>query len=91
MEPHEGGSDRRAEVERIGQVLVGLSFPAARWQVLAEADHYGADSVSRAQLSTLPIGTYPDLAEVLAALGLFVSNRRLRAVRPAPAVGRRVR
>lgn len=91
MEPHGSGRDRRAEVERIGQVLVGLSFPAARWQVLAEADHYGADSVSRAQLLTLPVRIYPDLAEVLAALGLFVANRRLRAVRPAPAVGRPVR
>lgn len=70
-------------MERIGQVLHGLSFPAARWQVMAEADHYGADSVTRAQLSTLPIRTYPDLAEVLAALGLHVVDRRRRGARTA--------
>jgi hypothetical protein len=91
VEPHEGRRNRPADVERIGQVLAGLSFPAARWQVLAQADHYGADSVSRAQLSTLPVHNYPDLAEVLAALGLLVPNGRLRAMRPPPAVSRRVR
>jgi len=78
MELHEARRDRREDVRRIGQVL-------------AQADHYGADSVSRAQLSNLPVRTYPDLAEVLAALGLYVPNRRLRAVRPPPAVSQRVR
>ena len=91
MELHEARRDSREDVRRIGQVLDGLSFPAARWQVLAQADHYGADSVSRAQLSNLPVRTYPDLAEVLAALGLYVPDRRLRGVRPPPAVRQRVR
>jgi hypothetical protein len=79
--------DRRADVERLAQVLDGLSYPAARWQVIAQADHYGADSVSRAQLTTLPIGTYPDLVQVLAALGLLVDRRRrTAAVSAVPAV-----
>jgi hypothetical protein len=91
VELHEGRRDRRADVERIRQVLDGLSFPAARWEVLAQADHYGADSVSRAQLSMLPVGTYRGLAEVLAALGLVVPNRRFRTVRPPAAVSRQLR
>jgi hypothetical protein len=80
----------RAEALRISQVLAGLRYPAAKWQVLAEADHYGADVASRAQLWTLPAGTYADLSGVLGQLGLLepgatvpAQRRRLRSV-PRP-------
>jgi hypothetical protein len=65
------GHDARADAQRISQVLANLRYPAARWQVLAEADHYGADSTSRAQLWTLPTGVYDDLSDVLVELGLL--------------------
>jgi hypothetical protein len=70
-------------VERIAQVLDGLRYPAERWQVIAQADHYGADSVTRAQLVALPVRAYVDLGAVLVALGLFVPDRRLRTTTPA--------
>jgi len=31
---------------RLGHVLAGLRFPATRWQLVAQADYYGADSKS---------------------------------------------
>ncbi|GAA2852827.1 hypothetical protein GCM10010472_07530 [Pseudonocardia halophobica] len=65
----------RADLARIGQVLAGLTYPAAKWQIIAHADHYGADSVTTAQLWSLPIGTYPDLAAVGVALGLLPDPR----------------
>jgi hypothetical protein len=71
----------RADRQRIAQVLAGLHYPAARWQVLAEADHYGADAGSRAQLHALPPAIYRDLGDVLVRLGLL-SARVLPEVRP---------
>jgi hypothetical protein len=44
--------------------------------VLAEADHYGADSTSRAQLWALQPGLYPNLYSVLVALGLRAPRTR---------------
>ena len=85
MERRDGRRDDRADVERIAQVLDGLSFPAARWQVIAQADHYGADAVTRAQLVALPVRTYADLGAVLVALGLFVPDRGRRTAPPAAA------
>lgn len=85
MERRNGRRDHQADVERIGQVLDGLLYPAARWQVIAQADHYGADAVTRAQLVALPVRAYVDLGAVLAALGLFVPDRRRRTGTPASA------
>jgi hypothetical protein len=66
----------RADATRIGQVLDGVEFPAAKWQLIAHADHYGADSVTRSELWALPVGVYPDLLSVLVATGM--------PARPAP-------
>ena len=30
--------------QRLRHVLAGLSFPARRWEVIVEAEHYGADA-----------------------------------------------
>ncbi|MEU7818280.1 DUF2795 domain-containing protein [Pseudonocardia sp. NPDC049154] len=65
----------RADLARIGQVLAGLTYPAAKWQIVTQADHYGADSLTTAQLWSLPVGTYPDLAAVGVALGLLPDPR----------------
>jgi len=73
--PTGDGVGVRPAVQGITQVLAGLEYPAAKWQVLAEADHYGADSASRAQLWTLRPGTYRDLRSVLAELGLVADTR----------------
>lgn len=60
----------RADVRRLSQVLAGIPFPAAKWQLIMHAEEYGADAASRAELWALPASTYPDLRSVLAALGL---------------------
>lgn len=53
---------------RITKVLAGLDFPALRWQILAQADYYGADAQSSAELAALPIGIYKDLSAVIRAI-----------------------
>jgi len=68
----------RADIQRISQVLAGLDFPAAKWQLIMYAEEYGADSTTRADLWSLPTGVYTDLNRVLAALGLVSQPARLR-------------
>jgi hypothetical protein len=58
----------RADAERVSQVLAGLVYPAAKWQILMHAEHYGADAYTRAELWALSTGVYSDLAAVLQAL-----------------------
>lgn len=67
----------RAAVARLDQVLTGLAFPAAKWELIMHAEHYGADARSRAELWSLPAGTYPDRHAVLAALGLVPARPRV--------------
>ena len=71
----------RADVERISTVLDGLVFPAAKWQVVVQADWYGADAATLAQLWALPAATYRDLPGVLGALGLLAPAGRRPSVR----------
>jgi hypothetical protein len=85
------GHGARADAQRISQVLAGLAYPAAKWRILAQVDHYGADAASRAQLWGLPVASYRDLHEVLAVLGLASDRRAHRPpaggvaqVRPVP-------
>jgi hypothetical protein len=79
----------RADVTRIGQVLDGVEFPAAKWQLIAHADHYGADAVTRTELWSMPVGVYPDLVSVLTAIGVLARPARSRAVTPPPVAYRR--
>jgi hypothetical protein len=58
----------RADAERVSQVLAGLTYPAAKWQILMHAENYGADAFTRAELWSLPTGEYPDVDSVLTAL-----------------------
>lgn len=76
-------SDDRADAVRLAHVLSGVAFPAAKWQLVIEAEDYGADARSRADMRRLPAGTYADLGAVLVALGLSASGP------PAPRDGYR--
>ncbi|MCW0212095.1 MAG: DUF2795 domain-containing protein [Pseudonocardia sp.] len=69
---------------RIGQVLSGVAYPAAKWQLLAHADHYGADSVTRTELWALPARVYPDLVSVLTTIGVLAPPARSRPAPPPP-------
>ena len=52
---------------RLQHVLAGQSFPAHRWELIAAAEMYGADLVTRSELpGFLPV-RFPCLADVLLA------------------------
>lgn len=67
-----------ADARRIAQVLAGLEFPAAKWQLVTYAEEYGADAATRADLWSLPVASYPGLPAVLATLGLVAPPARWR-------------
>jgi hypothetical protein len=53
---------------RLHHVLQDLCFPARRWQILAEADMYGADTEMRTQLYALPVRLYENCADIASAM-----------------------
>jgi hypothetical protein len=57
-----------ADVLRLSGVLADMRFPAMAWQLIAHAEYRGADWRSRAELRSLPAGTYRSLAAVLDAV-----------------------
>lgn len=81
-----------SDVQRIRYVLTGLSFPAAKWQLIMHAEEYGADASTRADLWGLPAGSYDGLATVVAALGFTAAPPRAghRPAAPAQAVAQDV-
>jgi hypothetical protein len=70
---------------RVAAVLEQLRFPAVRWQIIAEADHYGADWQTRTELERLPIGNYLDVAAVVS----MISASSRPPVRRVPSPGAR--
>jgi hypothetical protein len=50
---------------RLEAMLESVRFPAARWQLVAAADHHGADHVTLQALRELWAATYPDAAGVI--------------------------
>jgi hypothetical protein len=62
---------------RLATVLAGLPFPARAWQLVAQADYYGADWLTRAELGRLPAGEYPSLPAVLSAIRAQPRPQRL--------------
>jgi uncharacterized protein DUF2795 len=60
--------DPCGDTERVSQVLAGMVFPAAKWQLVMYAEAYGADAATRAELWALPTGSYADLRSVLEAV-----------------------
>lgn len=83
--------EERASVERVTQVLAGIEWPAAKWQLISYSEEYGADAATRGQLWSLPPGTYPSVATVLGALGLASGLRLLRPRPLIPSARRRAR
>jgi hypothetical protein len=70
---------------RLQQVLGGQSFPASRWQLIAAAEMYGADLVTRSDLRALLPVQFHSLAEVLLAVeGTTSVSRRASCGRQAP-------
>lgn len=78
-----------ADVQRIKYVLAGMTFPAAKWQLIMHAEEYGADAATRSDLWGLPAHTYDGVASVVAALGLTAAppRRGFRTAPPAQAAG----
>jgi len=59
--------DTRGE-QAVRQVLRGLDFPAERWQVITQAELYGADVQTREKLHQLPKRHYRSTSDVTRAL-----------------------
>lgn len=54
--------------QRLQQVLAGQGFPAERWELIAAAEMYGADLVTRSELQALLPVRYERLVDVLLAV-----------------------
>ena len=54
--------------DRLGYVLDGVSFPVERWELIALAEHYGADATTLHDLRALSDGRYASLTEVVNAI-----------------------
>jgi hypothetical protein len=53
--------------DRLIAAIVGVEFPAERWQVVACAAAERADVLTCSRLARIPCRTYADIAEVLEA------------------------
>ncbi len=51
---------------RLRQVLAGIQFPVERWQLIAWAQHYGADYTTLRELEMLPPSTFRCMEQVVA-------------------------
>ena len=56
------------QAARLTAVLSGLQFPAWSWEIIAQADYYGADIYTKTELAALPEGKYLDLAAAIEAV-----------------------
>ena len=54
--------------QRLQQVLAGQRFPAEWWELIAAAEIFGADLVTRSELQALLPVRYESLADVLLAV-----------------------
>jgi hypothetical protein len=54
--------------DRLRYVLDGLLFPIDRWELVARAEHYGADATTLHELRSLAEGRYGSLTEVANAI-----------------------
>jgi hypothetical protein len=72
-------------ISQVAKVLAGLSYPAAKWQIIAQADHYGPPQPIRAALWALPAErryeSFQDIREALLRR-LDTPARRSRAPQP---------
>ena len=56
------------EISQVAAVLGELRYPAAKWQILVEADHYGTNGPTKAALWALPVAQYHSFDDIRAAL-----------------------
>ena len=54
--------------DRLRYVLDGLSFPVDRWELVARAEHYGADATTLHELRTLSERRCGSLTDVINAI-----------------------
>jgi hypothetical protein len=54
--------------DRLRYVLDGLSFPVDRWELVARAEHYGADATTLHELRALSERRYGSLTDVINAI-----------------------
>ena len=54
--------------DRLRYVLDGLTFPVDRWELIARAEHYGADAATLHDLRALPPRRYGSLTDVVTAI-----------------------
>ena len=54
--------------DRLRYVLDGLLFPVDRWELVARAEHYGADATTLHELRALPERRYWSLPDVINAI-----------------------
>ena len=59
---------KTAASDRLRYVLDGLSFPVDRWELIARAEHYGADATTLHELRALPARRYWSLTDVINAI-----------------------
>jgi hypothetical protein len=73
----------------VAAVLDGLRFPAYRWEVIAQAQLYGADMVTSRRLHRLPARLYADCDDVAATVNATdaAADRRRLAHRRGPVSG----
>lgn len=60
---------------RLAVVLADLDFPAQRWQLIAAAEMYGCDAVTRTILERAPEQRFHTLPELVAVLGALLGGR----------------
>jgi hypothetical protein len=60
--------------ENVRPALRGLRFPAERWEIVTQAEFYGADRRTRTLLAGLPDGRYTSLAAIATALTVRAEN-----------------
>jgi hypothetical protein len=54
--------------QAVRQVLRGLTYPAEKWQVIAQAQLFGADVGTTTRLYDLPMRRYRSTSDVTTAL-----------------------
>jgi hypothetical protein len=66
---------------RLQQVLADQRFPAHRWELIAGADMYGADGLSKSEIHGLPAARFRSLDDVVHAVENGAQIRSARSAR----------
>jgi hypothetical protein len=83
-------ADTNIDPDEVGirAVLDGVHFPAPRWQLVAHAQHWGANPSFITELVSLPVRDYRSLNDVSAAIAQHrrdaANSSRLPPASPPP-------